>query len=272
MDDDTDATWISTVLRQAVGTEPELRFQAEDVLRRAHRDLARRRVAFTGVLTAAALVATALLVNHITPPRPATGGPPVTSTLSTRPAVHDTTVYGADGPLVIDAHSRELTAALAAQHIVPPGVTATEDKYYGGQPLTLYKITVGTQYLDDYYAEAELTNSHGTGHFYLRIERHPDGISCVADSGTCTTRDLPDGSHLTASRYVQPPVGHAKHGTIQWIVELVHPDGTAVQAASGNWSLSGDPATGGIERATGAEPPIGEDALIHLVELPAMNF
>ncbi|HJQ48555.1 MAG TPA: hypothetical protein VJ870_19855 [Amycolatopsis sp.] len=270
-DDNMDAALISTVLERAVGTEPELGFRAEDVLRRAHRGMARRRVAFTGLLTVVALVASVLLFNQVRSPRssePAAG----TSSPSTRPAVGNSTVHGAGGPLVIDARSRELTAALATQNIVPPGVTIAGGESYGGQPLVFYKITVGTQYLNDYYAQAELRDSHGTGHFFVRIEQHPDGISCVATGNTCVTQDLPDGSHLTAYRHAQPPVGDAKYGTIQWIVELVRPDGTAVQAASGNWSISGDPASGGISNPTGAEPPIGKDALIRLVEFPAMNF
>lgn len=274
-DNTTDARWIGTVLERAVGPEPELGFRAEDVLRRARKDLARRRgVVLTGVLTAAALVTTTLVLNHGDSPyssEVATGGPTATPS-STQPVVKGTTVYGAGGPLVVDGRSRELTAALAEQQIVPAGATVSEDKHYGGQPLVFYKITVGTQYLNDYYAEAALTDSNGTGHFFMRIEQHPEGINCVAAPSTCATQDLPDGSHLTAYRDVQPPVGHAKGGTIQWIVELVRPDGTAVQAASGNWSLSGDPATGGITHATGAEPPIGEDTLIRLVRLPTMKF
>jgi hypothetical protein len=273
IDDNTDGNWANTVLARAVGAEPEVGFRAEDVLTRARRDLARRRAALTGALTVAALVGTAVAFGpHSDSPRSGDqvgSGRSATTSPAAPSVAPETTVYGAGGPLVIDARSKEMTAELAAAHPIPPGVTLSTDKYYGGQPLVFYKLITG-QHVGSYHAQATLHDSRGAGHLVVQVLKVQTGLNCVAvqDPKSCTTQTLPDGSRLTVMRYTPSP---SDFPTIQWIVELVRPDGTAVDAMSGNWSMDGDKDTGGINHATGAEPPLGSDKLVQLVQLPGLT-
>ncbi|MFD2419169.1 hypothetical protein [Amycolatopsis pigmentata] len=261
IDDDAEHGWANTLLSRAVGPEPELGFRAEDVLAKARRDLAWRRAALTGTLTVAALVATAVLLGHGSSPEPRTpanGGPTATSTAPSPPT--ETTVYGVEGPLVIDARSKDLTAKLADAHALPPGVTASTGKYYGGDPLVFYKLPIG-QNANSYYAYATLTDSHGQGHLSVHLLNQQTGTNCVGkpDPRVCSTEVLPDGSRITAFRYA--PDGTA----VQWIVELVRPNGTAVDVLCGNWSMDGD--TGGYLNNTKNEPPVPKDTLVRLAKL-----
>ncbi|HET6500203.1 MAG TPA: hypothetical protein VFG87_05495 [Amycolatopsis sp.] len=271
-DENANHHWANALLARAVDAEPELGFRAEDVLTKARRDLGRRRVALTGALTAAALVATGLLFGHEgstgSAVQAANGGS--ASTDLAAPAPPETTVYGVEGPLVIDARARAMTAELADAHLIPPGVTASTDKYYGGQPLVFYKLVTG-QYAGGYYAQATLTDSHGAGHLAVQVLKQQTGLNCVAvsDPQACHVQTLPDGTRITVLRYTPSP--SPGKPTIQWWVELVRPDGTAVDVRSGNWSLDGDPATGGISHATGAEPPLSEDAVVRLAQLPGLT-
>ncbi|HWC82644.1 MAG TPA: hypothetical protein VG756_22050 [Pseudonocardiaceae bacterium] len=270
--DDADRQWAHTLLARAMDDEPELQLRAEEVLTSGRRSLGRRRAALTGAITVVALAATGILLSLADSARSgaqtAHQGQPALST--TAPAAPETTLYGAEGPLILDAHSRVMTTELAGAHAIPAGVRASEDKYYGGQPLVFYKIING-QYPGSYYAQATLTDSHGAGYVDVQVLRagQQAGLNCVGipDPPTCQTQTLPDGSHLTARLYTQNGPGKQ---TQQWLVELVHPNGTAVDAGSGNWSMDGDPAVGGIDHATGAQPPLSEAALIHLAELPGL--
>ncbi|GLY70771.1 hypothetical protein [Amycolatopsis taiwanensis] len=274
IDDNADHRWANTLLDRAVGTEPELGFRAEDVLARARRQVARRRAALTGALTATAVLGTGLLVGHGgSPPsgvEAGNGGSTVPSPVAPSSAA-PTTVYGVEGPLVLDAHGRALTAKLADAHLIPPGVKESTDKYYGGEPLVFYKLING-QNVNSYVAQATLTDSHGAGHLVVQLLKYQRGINCVAveNPQACRVQTLPDGSRITVLRYTPEP--SPGEPTIQWIVELVRPDGTAVDAMSGNWSMDGDKNTGGIDHATGAEPPLNDDALVRLVQLPGLTL
>jgi hypothetical protein len=262
IDHNADHRWAGTLLARAVGTEPELGFQAEEVLAKARRDLARRRVVLTGAMTVVALLATTLLFGQLGSSGPGTqagqGGPATASPPSSAPT--ETTVYGVEGPLVVDARSRQLTAELADAHVLPPGVTASVGKYYGGEPLVFYKMVTG-QYVNSYYAYATLTDSHGQGHLSVHLLNQQTGINCVGkpDPQSCHTETLPGGSRITAYRYTP---GDA---SIQWIVELVRPNGTAVDVLCGNWSMDGD--TGGYLNNTKAEPPVAKETLVRLAKL-----
>lgn len=271
IDDDAEHRWANTLLTRAVGAEPELGFEAEEVLARVRRARGQRRAALTGALTLTALAAIGLLLGHGGSPRPTTqvghvgsaGASPAASNSPT-----ETTVYGVEGPLVVNAHARTLTTELAAAHLVPSGVTAGTDTSYGGQPLVFYKLITG-QYTNSYYAQATLTDSHGAGHLVVQVLNQQTGVNCVgiSDPKTCHTETLADGSRITARRYAPSTRGKP---IIQWMVELVRPNGTAVDALCGNWSLDGDPATGGTTHATGAEPPLAETTLVRLVQLPGL--
>lgn len=253
--------WANTMLANAVGTEPELGFQPDDVLTRARRDIARRRATVTGAATVVALVATGLLVNHHDS---GTQRQPAAATQT------PTTVQGYGGPMVYDAHGAAMTAALADARLIPPAIRLSTDTYYGGAPLVFYRLNTG-QYTNSYYAQATLTDTHGAGHIAIRVMRQQTGLNCVGAPSywqPCRTTTLPDGSRLTSMRYAPPQSGRP---AIQWTVELVRPDGNAVDAMSGNWSLDGDPATGGITHATGAEPPLDLNTLVELVRMPGLT-
>lgn len=268
--DDTDHCGANALLARAVGAEPELGFRAEDVLARSRRQLARRRAALTGALTVAAVLGTGLLVGHVGSPGSgveAGDGGSATPVQATATTAAPTTVYGVEGPLVLDAHGRTLTAKLADAHLIPPGVSESTDKSYGGEPLVFYKLVTG-QNVNSYYAQATLTDSHGAGHLAVQVLNQQTGINCVAvtDPQACHTQTLPDGSRITVLRYTPTPLDKP---IIQWWVELVRPDGTAVDAMCGNWSMDGE--KGGIGTATGAEPPLKADALVQLVQLPGLT-
>jgi hypothetical protein len=268
-DDDADHRWAARLLARAVDTEPELGFTPEDVLSRARRDLTLRRSALTGALTIAVLVTTGLLLGQSGAPQSHTDhGVPA----ATRPAVTattETTVPGAENLLVLNAHAGALTAELAGARLIPPDVTPSMDKSYGGQPLVFYKLING-QFANSYYAQATLTDPHGAGHLVVQVLNQQTGINCIgiSDPRVCHTQTLPDGNRITVRRYTSAVPDKP---TIQWQVELVRPDGTAVDALCGNWSLNRDPATGEIAHATGAEPPLSKDTLVQLVQLPGLT-
>jgi hypothetical protein len=63
-DDDNEHRWANTVLIRAVGAEPELGFEAADVLARAHRNRAQRRARLAGALTIVALATIGVVVGR----------------------------------------------------------------------------------------------------------------------------------------------------------------------------------------------------------------
>jgi hypothetical protein len=111
--DDADRQWAHTLLARAMDDEPELQLRAEEVLTSGRRSLGRRRAALTGAITVVALAATGILLSLADSARSgaqtAHQGQPALST--TAPAAPETTLYGAEGPLILDAHSRVMTPA-----------------------------------------------------------------------------------------------------------------------------------------------------------------
>jgi len=260
---DDNERWANTMLADAVGTEPELGFHPDDVLTRARRDRSRRRATITGAATITALVATGLLLDHgSTEHHPIiTGAPPAT----------ETTIYGGSGdPMTYDAHAAALTATLADARLIPAGIRLSTDTSYGGQPLVFYKLITG-QNTNSYYAQATITDQHGAGHLVIQVLRQQTGLNCVNAPSywqPCESRVLADGVRITTVHYAPPQPGRP---AIQWQVEVVRPDGTAVDVQCGNWSLDGNPATSGIGHATGAEPAIGVDTLVQLARLSGLR-
>lgn len=115
---------------------------------------------------------------------------------------------------------------------------------------------------DDYTAEAAVTDAHGTGRLTIMIKRRQTGLNCVdkPSSWQCETQTLPDGTRITSMRYA-PDL--TDHGAIQWEVELVRPDGSAVLVMCGNWAE-------GVDKATEAEPPLGRDILVAIAKIPGL--
>ena len=264
--DDTDDRWVHTVLVRAMGDEPALGLDPGTVLTVARQRRTQRRAALLGISTVVVLVTTGLLLlrpaAHVTVP-PATQ-------LHTSAAA-PTTVYDVEGPLVIDEHGRELTTLLVNARLIPPGIAVTADEPDTSQPLEFYKLISGSN-IDSYYAEATLTDAHGAGHLVVQVLRHPTGQSCASGAANlqpCHTATLADGSQITTMHYVTP--GHGKQA-VQWIVELIRPDGTAVDVLCGNWSLNTKaPHSGSSDDATGAEPPLGVDTLVALAQLRGLT-
>ena len=258
MNTDDNERWANTMLADALGSEPELGFHADDVLTRARRDRSRRRASITGIATVVTLAATGLLLGH--------GGAQRHPVLAGKSPFTATTVQGYGGDMIYNAHAATLTAGLADAHLIPPGIHLSIGQDVGGEPLVFYKLVTG-QYADGYLAQATLTDEQGPGHLVVYALPRSTGVNCVgapSSSQPCTTTILADGNRLTTMHYAPPQSGKP---AIQWIVELVRPDGTAVDVLCGNWSMDGDKATSGTDHATGAEPPIGIDTLVRIAEL-----
>lgn len=226
------------------------------------------------ILTAGSLAILALVPGSIVRNQGASRLTATSASTDSSLQAHATTIYGADGIVTSDDHSRALTAALVNAHEFPAGVSVSPaaDPYYGNHTLVFYR-SFSTQSGYIYNAEATVTDAHGSGQLAIQVLQQPEGLTCTDAPNNwqpCQMIILPDGTHITSLRYSPDLDGTPGLGDqeVQWLVELVHPDGTAVDAQCDNESWDSKSVD---MHPSGAEPPLDGDVLIALVSIAQLK-
>lgn len=266
MTEDNDNSVARALLARAVTAEPALDLDPRALARAGRRRVARRRAAVTGgvaVAVAAAVLGTSLLTapSRGQELQVAGAGPsePVKPPPSAPPDPSG------------DARSQRLTAAFAAAHLIPAGMTA--EKSPDGlslpgmpaipeKPLEFFRSTT-----DNYQAYARLRDSRGYGRLVINMDPtmpFTDVLNCSAVTwGSCTERTFPDGSRARVHTMPAP-------GSTTLRLTVSRPNGSFLEAYVDNRGELASP--GHQNPVTRDKPPLSVEQLFLIAATPTITY
>ena len=138
---------------------------------------------------------------------------------------------------------------------------------YGPRPVAAFEMITSQ---GGYKAFAEVSDAAGPGTFFLYLGGDGGDPICVAgptDPGqTCETRTGPHGEAIVVDQ------GRDGAGVVNYVVDMVKPDGSSLHASVSNYSENDQPPTKNApvypQRTT---PPMTVDQLVALMLTPGLT-
>ncbi|GAB3908102.1 hypothetical protein GCM10029964_107330 [Kibdelosporangium lantanae] len=275
MTEDNDHPVARALLARAVTAEPALDLDPRALARAGRRRVARRRAIVTGgvaVAVAAAVLGTSMLAAprragdlQVAGAGPSVAGPdPVVPPPPAWPPVPS-----------IDARSQRLTAAFAAAHLIPAGMTVEKKPDLVGIPSSLAHSLKPLEFFrstnDGYGAYAQLRDSRGYGPLSIGLGAtmpYSDVLTCAAVTRglSCTERTFPDGSRARVMTVA--PRDDRPNVVTRWLT-VRRPNGTFLEVRSDN---GGEFGPTGPTPPTRGEPPMTEEQLLQIAAVPTITY